>query len=320
MVVLLVRFNRSLCPGRRVKSELKFYDFDTKAPSSCGEVLEIEFSSADLDWPGIILEKGSAPHFFPKNVYTGYFYFALALEQNLHWYAKTANGMTELKTSPGEIWINPPSSPFSHDISEPCYFVILAVEEETFLENCALGLANKKLQFLNNYNVLDETIKGIIDLFLIEARAGGRNGYQYLKNLLALLSTHYIQNYSNFSDLINQHPATSKLDQKQVDKIDQYIDRNIGSKISVEDLADLLRCSKFYFLREFKKFVGITPYQYLLNKRLEQARMLLSAPQNTISSVGFDLGFNDQSHFTKAFKNQFGLTPKQFQEQTRENV
>ena len=300
-----------------MKSNLKFFDFDTNSPSDCGQVLDIEFSSAGLDWPGVVLEKGSSPCFYPDNVYTPYFYFALALERDLHWSAETVDGMTDLKTSPGDIWINPPNTPFSHEISEPCYFVILAVEEKQFLESCSLNLKGMNLQFLNNYNVHDETIKGIIELFLIEARTGGRNGYAYLKNLIALLATQYIQNYSNFSDLQNERPTASKLDQNQIDKVDLYIDKNIGSNISVDDLADLLHYSKFYFLREFKKFVGITPYQYLMNKRLEQARVLLSSPQSSIASVGSDLGFNDQSHFTRAFKNEFGLTPKQFQKQTQ---
>ena len=296
-------------------SNLKFYDFDTDELSACGQVLDIDFSSAELDWPGIILEQGSSPHFYPNNVYTPYFYFALALEQDLHWNVAVNDGMTELKTSPGDIWINPPRTPFSHDIAEPCYFVILAVEEREFLDSCTLNLKGKQLQFLNNYNVHDETIKGIIDLFLIEARGGGRNGYAYQKNLLSLLSTHYIQSYSNYLDLQNQRSTVSKFDQEQVDKVDRYIDKNISSHISVDDLADLLHCSKFYFLREFKKLVGLTPNQYLIDKRLERAKILLSSAQGNIASVGFELGFNDQAHFTRAFKKQFGLTPGQFQKQ-----
>jgi AraC family transcriptional regulator len=86
-----------------MQANLKFYDFDTNKPSDCGQVQEIEFSSAELDWPGVILEKGSSPHFYPNNVYTPYFYFALALDQDLHWNAATQNGMTELKTSRGDV-------------------------------------------------------------------------------------------------------------------------------------------------------------------------------------------------------------------------
>lgn len=294
-----------------MESQLKFYEFETDQLSDCGSVLDIEFSSRDLNWQGVVLEKGSSPHFYPKNVYTPYFYFALALEQDLQWTVDTDSGESELHTVPGEIWINPPKTPFTHDISETCYFIVLAIEEKVFLEACHLELADKSLSFLNNYNVDDDTIRGIIDLFVLELNSGGRNGYSYLKNLISLLSTHYIQSYSNYPDLVSHQLNTSKFDDRQLQKVEQYIDQHIGETISVDELAELLHCSKFYFLREFKKLTGITPYQYLLNRRLTEAEKRLLSDQ-TIASVAFDLGFNDQAHFTRVFKNRFGQTPGQF--------
>lgn len=295
-----------------MKSELKFYHSESNTLSDCGEALDIAFSNHGLDWSGVIVEKGSSPHFYPKNVYTPYFYFALALDKDLNWSVEKDGTFADLKTSPGNIWINPPKTPFSHNISEPCYFVILAIEEQEFFSHCPLNLEGLELQFLNNYNVLDEAIKGIIELFMLESKAKGRNGKIYLNSLISLISTHYIQNYSNYFDLKNDQIAASKFDQHQVDRIDRYIEENIGSNIAVDDLADLLGCSKFYFLREFKKLVGVTPYQYLMHKRLDQARATLSSASVNIALIAQELGFNDQSHFTRAFKNHFGMTPGQF--------
>lgn len=297
-----------------MKSHLEFFDFETQQASDCGEVLEIEFSNANLEWKGVVLEKGNSPHFYPTNVYTPYFYFAMALDRDLSWSAEKDGTLSALKTSPGNIWINPPKTPFTHEISEPCYFLILAIEESEFLSHCPLGLEGLELNFLNNYNVMDDTIKGIMELFVLETKSKGRNGKAYLNNLISLLSTHYIQNYSNYFDLKNGQLSASKFDQGQMARIDSYIEQNIGNNISVDDLADLLRCSKFYFLREFKKLTGATPYQYLMSKRLEQAKALLSS--ENIAVVAHELGFNDQSHFTRAFKNHFGLTPGQFLKQT----
>jgi len=303
--------------GLEMESQLKFFDFESNQLSNCGNVLDIEFSNHELDWQGVVLEKGSSPHFYPTNVYTPYFYFALALDQDLNWNVEKDGNVASLKTSPGNIWINPPKTPFTHDISEPCYFVILAIEEQEFLSQCPLNIEGMELQFLNNYNVLDETIKGIMELFMLETKAKGRNGPAYFKNLIALLATHYIQNYSNYFDLKHSQQSSSRFEQAQVDKIDQYIAENIGSNISVDDLSDLLNCSKFYFLREFKKLVGVTPYQYLMSKRLEQAKALLTADKVNIALIAHELGFNDQSHFTRAFKGHFGVTPGQFAKQNQ---
>ncbi|GAL35929.1 probable transcription regulator [Vibrio maritimus] len=134
--------------------------------------------------------------------------------------------------------------------------MILAVEEKTFLEHCPLNLEGISLQFLNNYNVLDESIKGMIELFLLECVNKGRNGSVYVNNLVSLLATHYIQNYSNYFDIKNSQLIASKFDQRQMDRVDAYIADNIGSNISVDDLADLLGCSKFYFYESLKNLLA----------------------------------------------------------------
>ncbi len=302
-----------------MKSNLKFYSHDSKALSDCGDVLDIEFSNHSLNWDGIILEKGRSPHFYPNNVFTPYFYFALALDKELNWNIGTGENLTAIKAVADDIWINPPETPFTHDISEPCHFVILAIEQKRFLESCPLNIDNLSLQFLNNYNVSDPVIKGIMDLFILEVKAQGRNGPTYINHLVSLLANHYVQHYSNYVDLLNVKHADSKFDQPQVDKIDHYILQNIGNPISVDELADLLYCSKFYFLREFKKLVGVTPYQYLMSKRLEQAKLKLTSLNANIAEISQQYGFNDQSHFTRAFKNHYGVTPGQYVKQLKPN-
>ena len=298
-----------------MKTRLQFIDADSKTLSRCGEVLDIEFSSAKLHWPGVILERGSSPHFYPQNVYTPYFYFALALERDLHWHVQKNDDLQMMKTSPDDIWINPPQTPFTHVIAEPCHFMILAIEEQTFLNHCPLNLEGIDLQFLNNYNVHDETIKAIVELFCLEAKAKGRNGVHYLNHLIALIATHYIQNYSNYVDARSVQSATSRFDQHQLDKIDDYIHQHLGYPISVIDLADQLGYSNFYFLREFKKLTGVTPYQYLLTRRLEQGKKQLASGSANIAQIASETGFTDQSHFTRAFKGAYGITPGQFVKQ-----
>ncbi len=298
-----------------MKSRLKFLDFETGKASDCGEVLAIEISSGKLGWQGVILEKGSSPHFYPTNVYTPYFYFALALEADLEWQAKIDGAIQPLKTIPGDIWINPPGTPFTHEISEPCFFTILAVEEDVFLKAANLAINKDELKFLNNYNIRDGGLKNIVELFFFEVESGGKNGLSYLQNILSLLANYYINNYSNAADLQNNSLASSKINSSAIEKIDQFIHDNFDQHITIEQLAQLLNYSKYYFLREFKKFTGITPYQYILDKKMRKAKELLANKSNTIAAVTYDLGFNDQSYFTNVFKSHFGLTPGQFQKQ-----
>ncbi len=80
---------------------------------------------------------------------------------------------------------------------------------------------------------------------------------------------------------------------------------------SLADLAALAGVSRFQLLRGFAKEVGVTPYAYLLQRRLSLAKRLLAAGHSP-AEAAFDAGFADQSHLTRAFLRQFGLTPGRY--------
>ncbi len=293
-----------------MKTVLRFINYATQEATDCGDPLEIEISSRDLGWTGVLLEKGYSPHFHPNNIVTPYFYFALGIEADFTWKAKIDNSLRALKTSPGEIWINPPDAPFTHSIDEPCYFIILAVDENIMYDAFPGRLPRQKLEFLNSYNITDEYIKNIINMFYTEVLNRGRNGELFVVNLLRLFASYFITNYSNYNDLHAAH--NSVIGTAEMNHIDAYIEDNIEEIIKIEDIAEMLEMTKFSFLKEFKLKRGITPYQYILKKKMDYAENLLKNTDRAIIEIAFDLGFSDQSHFTNTFKKYFGVSPGKY--------
>jgi AraC family transcriptional regulator len=297
---------------RIMKTDIEFIDNATGERSNCGEPLEIELSSKDLEWNGIKVEKGWSPHFYPENVVTHDFYFALATESKFSWEAEIEGKMSYLKTFPGDIWINSPNMPFTHKVDEPCYFIIFTIAEEVLYKNFEGAIPDKKLQFLNNYNLKDNNLKNFIELFLFEAKVKNKNGKFFLNSLIKLFSIYFIKNYSNYEDLTSKDKKVSKLQKADFEKITNYILENLENNITIEDIANELNMSKFYFLKEFKKLTDITPYQYLLQLKLERAKELLKQSGNQIADIAYILNFNDQSHFTNTFRKAFGISPGQY--------
>ena len=72
--------------------------------------------------------------------------------------------------------------------------------------------------------------------------------------------------------------------------------------------------SPYHFLRLFKESMGLTPYRYVIERRVERARELLRRSSLPISEVALSCGFTDQSHLSWHFKRLVGLTPKAFRE------
>ncbi len=93
-------------------------------------------------------------------------------------------------------------------------------------------------------------------------------------------------------------------------RLDAYLETHLGRRISVAELAQVACLSPSHFHAQFKDAVGLTPHQYLLNKRLERAARLLRETRLPLVCVAEQCGFCSQSALTTAMRRQFGLTPK----------
>ncbi|MDR1702960.1 MAG: AraC family transcriptional regulator [Sporomusaceae bacterium] len=76
-------------------------------------------------------------------------------------------------------------------------------------------------------------------------------------------------------------------------------------------LADTLQVSKYHFCRQFKKELGISPYQFYLGEKVKKIRQGLHL-NLSLSDLTFDLGFFDQSHLCHTFKKHMGISPRQY--------
>ncbi len=106
----------------------------------------------------------------------------------------------------------------------------------------------------------------------------------------------------------------SALPQSNLQRAMRYIQMHLGENITLEAIASELGMSQFYFCRWFKQSVGTSPYQYVLQRRVERAKALLQRRELSPAAVALECGFNSQSHLIHHFKKQVGMTPKQYQE------
>lgn len=88
-------------------------------------------------------------------------------------------------------------------------------------------------------------------------------------------------------------------------------------RVSITTIAEALDLSRNHFFRAFRETTGVTPYQWLLNQRIDHARRLLRTTDLSLSEVALHCGFSDQSHFTRVFTRFEGATPGRWRERTR---
>jgi len=107
-------------------------------------------------------------------------------------------------------------------------------------------------------------------------------------------------------------PRPQRLQPHHLAAIDSYIARHIESVLRIDDLAAQVGLSRYHFLRCFKRATGSSPLQYVLARRVEHARRLLSQSEESIAAVAYAAGFSSQSHLNAMFKRHFGVTPGAF--------
>jgi|Deesub1362B_J571_1020462.scaffolds.fasta_scaffold00175_35 YesN/AraC family two-component response regulator len=97
-----------------------------------------------------------------------------------------------------------------------------------------------------------------------------------------------------------------------ISKAIKYIELNLSEDLSLSVLSRIANLSKYHFCRLFKKKTGLTPMKFVSKKRIERAKELLQREDITISTIAFEVGFNDIGHFVKKFKAYTGLTPTSY--------
>jgi AraC-like DNA-binding protein len=98
---------------------------------------------------------------------------------------------------------------------------------------------------------------------------------------------------------------------RKLERAAEFIRDNCTGALKLEDICSAADLSPSYLIRAFKKRYGMTPHAYLLNRRIQLARGLLKGGKG-IAEVAHEVGFSDQAHFQRIFKQFFAATPGQY--------
>ena len=95
----------------------------------------------------------------------------------------------------------------------------------------------------------------------------------------------------------------------QIARVRAFIDKNLHRTIHVRDLSRVARRSPAHFSRKFKLAIGESPHAYVVRRRLEKACQLMITSSASLSEIALNVGFSDQAHLCRLFKQAFGQSP-----------
>jgi AraC family transcriptional regulator len=238
----------------------------------------------------------------------------------------------EHELSPGCVALVPAHTPVGWSWSTRISLSVLRLEPR-FLDQVAqttFGLGPQDYRLVVAERSYDTAIANIAGVLAREALRGQRGGQVYAESLASILAVHLLRHYAQSADGSALGSSAALQDASAVAPAEggarngahsravsdalEFIHANYARELSLGDIAGAAHLSPFHLARLFKQSLGVSPHQYLIQVRVNNARWLLSAGsgERSLAEVASAVGFADQSHLTRHFKRVTGLTPRQF--------
>jgi len=95
-------------------------------------------------------------------------------------------------------------------------------------------------------------------------------------------------------------------------RVREFIEAHLEESISIQALARIAGLSMYHFARAFKQSEGMTPHEYVIQRRVQRAKNLLAETDLPLSEIALAAGFSDQSHCARRFREHVGVTPTNY--------
>jgi AraC family transcriptional regulator len=154
--------------------------------------------------------------------------------------------------------------------------------------------------------VTDAHIVDLVHRLQTQALGGQPLGSIYVESLALTLASYVYARYGGGERVV---AADTDLPALPAERLIAFVDENLGSDLGLTRLAAVAGYSPDHFARLFKRAFGLSPYQYVLERRVERAKSLLRDRSHSIAEVAMLCGFASQAHFHTTFKARTGVTP-----------
>jgi AraC family transcriptional regulator len=209
----------------------------------------------------------------------------------------------------GSLDIVPQGAPLgvcSYDETES---IMLALEP-AFVHQIANESGMSDRELVRHLGIRDPQIEYIAFALKSELDAGCPSGRVYGDGLAVALAARLLGRYS--AHVTAPHNRNALLPGYMLHRVTNYIEENLTKDLTLAEIADVARMSPHYFSRAFRRSIGIPPHRYVIDRRIEKAKTLLSDNHLPLVEVGLSVGFHNQSHFTTLFHKRTGVTPKAY--------
>lgn len=279
---------------------------------------ELLASSAKWNWPNLFVCTMRIRPFSKDFLSSPSLLVSMVTRGNLCGWWKIGSDYTELDLRPGTILIIPPHISFAVKVVSNVDLINI------YINSCLLdhvieeysSMTDSTFNVRSNLSVNDEFMEqSVLSIQEILHNGGTFSGVEaqyFARVLVGRIITRYSTPASKEQIVENGLPPSI------VQRTTEFINLNLHKRIANEQLADLAGVGAAQFGRLFKRTMDMTPQQYIIRRRIERARALLTETDMPIVEIAQECGFADQVHLTRFFGRITGTSPASFRRKVKD--
>jgi len=186
--------------------------------------------------------------------------------------------------------------------------MILCALEENFTREIALEIDRQPVSD-TAFHIRDTPIEGLVELMINDFEAP-QPCAQYCETLAHALAMRFLLYGGSSEQTLNS--SVEALPPRILRRIRDRVEAELDTELSLAYLAKESGYSRAHFLRRFRAATGLTPHQYVLERRLSAAQQLLRQSRMLLADVALKCGFSSQTHMNDVFRKRLGVTPLEY--------
>lgn len=269
-------------------------------------------SSADLGWQDVIVERHRLPPIETPQIANANHLICLHLGQSVK-LERVTDGRSQSKNIRyGEYNFTPSNLPIQIRCQQPAEIMFVAIAPSVIERVAAGSIYADKIQFTERWLAPDPLIAQLALELKAELERGGVMGQLYVDSLSTVLGARLLRYYSTSEQSLPN--SAGRMATSQLQEVIDYICDNLEADLSLVHLAQVANLPLYQFARLFKRTTGQNPHQFVIQRRVERAKLYLKETQLPIANIAYRVGFANQSHFSTLFRRYTGVTPKAYRE------
>lgn len=286
-------------------SRVRFQSGKKTSPITTLSRIRISDISSGPGWMGLHLEVGTTSNGWDGEDFMvdGHFLAINMSDKVLHYEIRAEDDSTWLPYTrdPGSFWIHPEGRPFSLRFKGETQFGAVIVDGR-FMDS-VLG---QHYELHTGVNVADDVLRHLFHALVAEIRQPGPQAARE-----ALVRSFVLSLGARHGAPAQGSSHKGALTITQLNTLLDWVINNLDTRITVSAMAARVDLSVAHFSREFKRATGSTPWDYVVEKRLQRAAELLKDGE-TVCSTAMQCGFFDQAHLSRLFKQRFNIAPSAY--------